>query len=680
MSNLLIEIGTEELPANQIKKAISHIRGSFEKILNESGLTFSSIKEYATPRRLGLFITDVSDQGPDTEKELKGPPKKICFDKDGNPSKALEGFLNKSGITIDDVSYKMFGKNENAVANIIVPGVKLADVVSEELPKIILSFPHPHSMKWDETGVSWVRPIRWIVALKDSEVLPVKLGKVVSGRFTKSPRPEKTCEIEIKSANDYEKTLESMGVIPGYQERKDFIFNKANGQAKELGLVIKRNEKLLNELVGIVERPFVVTGEFPVEYIESTPDLVLRSVLVSDLRFIPFEKPDGTLSNRFALTINGGENLVKTTMAGEMKVLLGKLSDAKFFFEKDRQKKLEDYRDSLSGIAFIKGLGTIQDKTERLVKIASDLSKFSDENIVDLVKSASLSKLDLATSLVREHDELQGEIGGLYASLDGENGEISKAISQHYLPATEVDILPETKTGLMLSLIDKTDSLVNLISAGSIPKGSADPLGVRRFATNIIRILVDGEIDENFEELINVCLGYSIKKSETAFEDIVAFIKPRLEKLLKDKGHRYDVVRASISDNISNIKDAERKCIAITAIYQKDEFVRIVETAKRLKNILKDWDKIEFDNELFENGTEKEFAASAKSIFERIDVADSFENKFDILFELVAPADKYFEEILVNAEDEKIRNNRKNFLSWVLLGMFKISDFTAIAI
>ncbi|MEZ4813561.1 MAG: glycine--tRNA ligase subunit beta [Caldisericia bacterium] len=487
--------------------------------------------------------------------------------------------------------------------------------------------------------------------------------------------------VEVSSADDcMKKILESMGVIPGYQERKDFIFNNATKQASEIGLVVKRNENLLNELVGIVERPLVVVGEFPMEYIESTPDLVLRSVLISDLRFIPFEKPDGTLSNRFALIINGGGNLEKTTMAGEMKVLLGKLSDAKFFFEKDRQKKLEDYRDALSGIAFIKGLGTIEDKTERLVKISSDLSKFSDEKVVDLERSASLSKLDLATSLVREHDELQGEIGGLYASLDGENREISKAISQHYLPATETDILPETKTGQMLSLIDKTDSLVNLISAGSIPKGSADPLGVRRFATNIIRILIDGDIDENFEELIKVCLGYSIKKSETAFEDIVAFIKPRLEKILKDKGHKYDVVRASISDDISNIKDAERKCIAISAIYQKEEFTRIVETAKRLRNILKDWESIDFDCELFENGTEKEFAASAKSIFEKIDSAEFFEDKLNLLFELVGPADKYFEEILVNAEDEKIRNNRKNFLSWVLLGMFKISDFTAIAI
>ncbi|MEZ4813560.1 MAG: glycine--tRNA ligase subunit beta [Caldisericia bacterium] len=198
MSNLLIEIGTEELPANQIKKAITHIRDGFEQVLNDSGLTFSKIKEYATPRRLGLFITDISDQGPDAEKELKGPPKQICFDKDGNPSKALEGFLSKSEITLDDVSYKMFGKNENAVANITVPGVKLTDIVVEELPKIILSFPHPHSMKWDETGVSWVRPIRWIVALKDSEVLKVELGKVVSGRFTKSPRPEKTRESRSK--------------------------------------------------------------------------------------------------------------------------------------------------------------------------------------------------------------------------------------------------------------------------------------------------------------------------------------------------------------------------------------------------------------------------------------------------------------------------------------------------
>ncbi len=680
MSKLLIEIGIEELPANQIKSAILHISNMLKKEFETSGIEFDGLEIFATPRRLAIYIDSIADSGPESEKELKGPPKKICFDGDGNPTKALTGFCIKANLKTEDVQFKEFGKSENAFANVVIPGRKLTEIISEELPKIILSFPHPHSMRWDETGVSWVRPIRWIICLKDSEIIPVEIGNVKSDKFTLSPRPEKTKKIEINFPEEYIKTIESMGIVPDYEDRKQFIFSSAEKLANGFGLKIQRDEKLLDELVGIVERPLVVAGEFPKDYIKSTPDLVLRTVLVSDLRFIPFENKNGELSNRFALVINGAENIAETTMRGEMKVLLGKLSDAKFFFEKDRKQKLEDFRVNLSGVAFMKGLGTLQDKTERLKSIATSLAEKIVENPENLVKACSLAKLDLTTSLVREHDELQGKIGGLYASLDGENSEVCGAISQQYLPANETDKIPEGKTAQALSVIDKADSLINLIANGSIPKGSADPLGVRRFAISLLRILIDGEVKIDFEELLTTCSEFAINKSENVVSDSISFISPRLEKLLKNRGHSYDVVSACITPGISNIPVVLERCKALTDVYQTPMFEGIVATTKRLKNILKDWERNEFSSELFSEGTETEFANEASSIFSRIDDGKSISEKIKILAELTDSAEKYFEEILVNAEDEKIRTNRKNFLSWLLFRMKEIADFTAIAI
>ena len=676
MNKLALEIGCEEMPAKLILPAIQHLKAGLCKALSDSGIIFEEPKTIATARRLGLYFDSVEIEGPSSEKQEKGPPKNLCFQND-QPTKALLGFAQKINIKPEEVQFANIGGTEYAAATVKIEGRKLSDIVAVDLPKIVLSFPHPHSMRWDETGVSWIRPIRWIVALQDDKILPCQIASATSGNVTKTPRSKKTTDVEIKSASGYLQTLKDIGVSGNYDERMDFIFKQASSQAQAKGLKAVKIDSLLEELAGIVERPLVITGEFPQEYIDSTPDLVLRSVLVSDLRFIPFEK-DGKLSNKFGLVVNGTEDVAPLAMAGELKVLMGRLSDAKFFFAEDRKYSLNDFAAKLSGIAFMKNLGTLANKTDRMVKIAESMDFGVDK--ISLLKALSLAKADLATSVVREHDELQGQIGGLYASLDGQNADISNAIAQQYKPAGESDEIPSTKLGQAVSLIDKADSFMNLVASGNIPKSSADPLGVRRFAFGSLRILIEGEVSVDFSKLLEVCESFAVKRNPKAVEEGLDFLKARLENLLKSKGYRYDAVRASLSRGFADLKVTLERIQAIQEKYSDSKFAGIVATAKRLNNILKDWKTSDFDEKLFVEDVEKKFADFAKNISEELKSAKTSVQELETISKLTDPAEEYFNNIMVNADDEKIRTNRKNFLSWLLSQIRRVADFVEIAI
>ncbi len=681
MRSLLVEIGSEELPSKLVAGAIAHIQEGLCSALKTAELNYSVPKAFATPRRLALFFQEVDEAGSDKVQEEKGPPKTACFDKDGNPTKALLGFVTKLVLLPEQIEFKEVGSGTYAFAKRKVQGKTIHEVIATELPKVVLSFPHPHSMRWEESGISWVRPVRWIVALLDDEVVPVKIGSVESGQETRSPRPEKTRKVFIKTAQDYEQVLNSLGVVGNINDRKNFIFSNAQKLAKEVGCTALHDNKLLDELASIVERPHVVLGEYPVEYLATAPELVIKSVLIGNLRFIPFLGKQGALTSKFALTINGPAEIAETVMDGELKVLLGRLSDAKFFFAEDREHKLEDFAGKLSDIAFLKGLGTLADKTKRMMSISEKLSGQLGIDKDSLIQAASLAKTDLATSMVHEHDELQGQIGGLYCELDGMDKELCKAISQHYLPSGEDDPIPTALLAQVLAIIDKADSLLNLIATGSLPKGSADPLGVRRFALGLLRLLLEGGINVSLSSLLEVCNEFGVKPSNEAIAKTIEFLTGRLENVMRAKGNRYDVVRAALAPGISDIKLVSERVQAMQAIYETVEFAGIVATTKRLNNILRDYVQPgQYDKRLFSEDIERSFGARCEAAVAKMKAASTVVHKLLALTELTAEAEVYFDNIMVNCDDEKLRGNRKNFLSWVLLQFRTVSDFVEIAI
>lgn len=681
MRSLLVEIGCEELPSKLETDAIIYINENFCNALKNAELSFTKPKIYATPRRLAMFFQRIDEVGPKKELEEKGPPKTACFDKDGNPTKALLGFIAKLGVSLEQIEFKKIDGGDYAFAKRINLGKTIDKVIETDLPKVVLSFPHPHSMRWDESGISWIRPIRWIVVLLDDEVVPVKIGFVKSGQETRSSRPEKIRNVFISTARDYERVLASMNILGNINERKEFIYNNAQKLAKGIGCNILCEKKSLEEIASIVERPYVVLGEFPDDFLTNTPDLVIKSVLISDLKFIPFLDKNGSLTNKFALTINGPAEIADTVMAGELKVLLGRLSDAKFFFAEDRKHKPDEFANKLSGIAFLKGLGTLADKTNRMVSASKKLFDLLGVDENSLVKAASLAKFDLATSLVREYDELQGQVGGLYCQLDGLDAELCIAISQHYLPVNEEDSIPTTKLAQALAIIDKSDSLLNLIATGSLPKGSTDPLGIRRFSLGLLKLLLEGDINVNLSTLLEVCNEFSVKPSNEAIAKTIEFLTSRLEILMRAKGNRYDVVRAAISPGISNIKLVSERIQTMQTIYDTADFAGIVATAKRLNNILRDHPQsVSYNKMLFSENFEKSFCASCENVVAKMNEATKISQKLNILTELTAEAEVYFDNIMVNCEDEKIKSNRKNFLSWILSQIRTVSDFSEITI
>jgi len=721
MSTLLIEIGSEELPAKLVEPAIKHLLSNFTQVLSKEGIEFSEPEAFATPRRLALLFKEIKTQAPSRDQEEKGPPKSTCFDKDGKPTKALEGFAIKVGKKVEDVEFKEIGSGIYATSARSIQGKTLSDIVAIELPKIVLSFPHPHSMRWDETGISWVRPIRWIVALQDDKILPIVIGKIKSDRFTRSPRPERIKKFEIQKPSDYQNILDGMGIIGNIEKRKEFINLEANNLAKDLGLHAYQDDNLLNELSTIVERPIVVQGEFDENYLKATPELVVKTVLISDLRFIPFVTTDG-LTNKFALVVNGPVDIGEAVKNGELKVLNGRLSDAKFFYAEDRKHKLEDFIPKLSGIAFVKGLGTLKDKADRMINIAKDLTPILNERMKGfnekiLLRACELAKADLATSMVQEHDTLQGEIGGFYAQLDGEDTYVVRAIEQHYLPQGDSDSLPGNLYGQIVAIIDKADSLTNIISLGNIPKGSADPLGVRRLAFGLLKLLIMNDVSINLSEILNICSKYLVRPSPDSMVNTMNFLSERLEGYLRANNFKYDIVRASMTSETDDLKLLLAKIEVIQKEYNTFEFSGVVATFKRLNNILKNYKSIgSYDRNLFRDENEKQFEEKCIDAFkEIIDISiknkgsrdekisneefnkfkhisavnkpirlfvleNNLKNQFQILEELTEYAEKYFDNVMVNVEDEAIRSNRKNFLSWLLGQYLSVADFTQIAI
>lgn len=680
MRSLLVEVGCEELPYHLTRPAITYISQAFCASLKSLEIAYSEPELFVTPRRLAMLFREVEEQGPSKEVEEKGPPKSACFDPSGNPTKALQGFASKVSIEASQVVFKEISGGVYATATRQVQGKTIHEAVESEFPKAVLTFPHSHSMRWDETGVSWSRPIRWIVALLDDAVVSVSIGKVKSDRFTRSARPERIRQVSIPTATDYPKILADLGIIGNLDERKAYIYSQAQKLANDLGFVAVYDEDLLDEVASIVERPQITIGQFPYDYLDSAPDLVLKSVLIGDLRFIPFTTKDGKLTNSFALTVNGPQSITDTVMKGELKVLLGRLSDAKFFYAEDRKHTIEYFNEKLSGIAFMKGLGTLADKKLRLEKISQELSSVCGVDLKASVAAASLAKADLATSMVHEHDELQGKVGGLYAELDGVASEVCAAISEHYQPAGETDSIAKSQLGQFLSLVDKCDSLQNLVNAGNLPKGSTDPFGVRRLAIGIIRILLEGDKKHNLGQFLTIASKHAFKQNPEGVAKAVEFISTRLENYLR-KDFRYDVVRAAISPGIDDLKHVQDSIAAMESVYDSPQFAGVVATAKRLNNILKDYKNPgQYNVSDFVEDVEKSFEKECVAVFERVCKAESSKDKITALFELTDKAEKYFDTIMVNADDEKVRANRKNFLSWLLAQFKSVSDFTEIAI
>ena len=678
--NLLLEIGTEEIPAHVMPLILSQLKDLAEKSFQESRIEVGEISTLGTPRRISLLVKNVAESQADVEEEKRGPSAKIAFDADGNLTKAAIGFARGQKINPED----LVTRDGYVYAVVKESGKKTAEILQTLLPEIICKLNFPNNMRWGSLDFKFIRPLRWIVALLGKEVIPFEVANVQSGKISRGHRVLSQGEFVIDSADSYVDACEKNFVIVDQNQRRAMITAQIEAVAKERGGKAEISEELLEEVLYLVEYPTALAGDFEIKYLNLPPDAVITPMR-DHQRYFPVKTADGKLMPIFITVRNGGKDYLDIVQHGNERVLKARLEDAQFFFNEDRKKNLDQHRDKLKTVVFQESLGSMYEKTQRLVKLSEKISdllgeKISDAERQNAIRAAEISKADLVTGLVTEFTELQGVMGREYAKLDGENDEVATAIDEHYMPRFAGDSQPKTTAGRILSLADKVDNIVATFSRGLVPTGSQDPFALRRQALGIVNMLVEAnwhistaELIETSMDLLNVTDKVGREKIQADFAE---FMKLRLKNVLADST-RYDVIDAVI-DDVDDIYSVTLKAAALEQFLAATDAVKNIQSFVRVSNLAKKAETADIDANLIRLDAEqvlyKAFEAVQVVAGELIDKKD-FIGALDALKKLSAPIDSFFDSVMVMDEDLQVRKNRLALLKSVDELFARIADF-----
>lgn len=681
---LLLEIGVEELPSRFGQTTLDQIENNLSKLLKEERINFDNIEKYATPRRLTFVIKNLADKATDLEEEVKGPAKKIAVDADGNFTKPALGFMKSKGLDPENVYFKQLGNAEYLFGTIKQEGKHTSEVLKTIVPEAIKNVTFPKAMRWGGKNMRFARPIRWMVALLNNEVLDIDLEGIKSSNITRGHRFLGEKEFEVNSVEEYFEKLDKNFVVLDQHKRKEMIRKQAVEVAKSLGGEVELDEDLLEEITFLVEYPTAFYGEFDEEYVK-LPKEVVTTPMKEHQRYFPVLK-DGKLLPNFIAVRNGDSNRIDLVKAGNEKVLRARLADALFFYHEDTKKPLESFVDKLQTVVFQAKLGTVYDKTLRIEKLSQVILNELNmtESKENTLRAAKLCKADLVTNMVFEFTELQGIMGRDYAQVSGENEEVCQGIFEHYLPRFAGDILPETNTGIALSIADKLDSIAGFFAIGIKPSGSQDPYALRRQALGILSILLDRKLSVNLNNLINAALdNYSnleFNKEEVASQ-IVEFFVERVKNLFKDLGIRYDVIDAVLNNNLDDISDIHTRALELNRWLQKDELVEMLTAFNRVAtlaekattDIVKE-DLLKEDAEIKLYNGFKEIKSNVESLL----LDKKYNEALDAFATLRPLVDNLFDNVMVMDKDEAIKENRLGLLKQIYSTMLTICDLSKI--
>ena len=681
---LLLEIGVEELPSRFGQTTLDQIENNLSKLLKEERINFDNIEKYATPRRLTFVIKNLADKATDLEEEVKGPAKKIAVDADGNFTKPALGFMKSKGLDPENVYFKQLGNAEYLFGTIKQEGKHTSEVLKTIVPEAIKNVTFPKAMRWGGKNMRFARPIRWMVALLNNEVLDIDLEGIKSSNITRGHRFLGEKEFEVNSVEEYFEKLDKNFVVLDQHKRKEMIREQAIEVAKSLGGEVELDEDLLEEITFLVEYPTAFYGEFDEEYVK-LPKEVVTTPMKEHQRYFPVLK-DGKLLPNFIAVRNGDSNRIDLVKAGNEKVLRARLADALFFYHEDTKKPLESFVDKLQTVVFQAKLGTVYDKTLRIEKLSQVILNELNmtESKENTLRAAKLCKADLVTNMVFEFTELQGIMGRDYAQVSGENEEVCQGIFEHYLPRFAGDILPETNTGIALSIADKLDSIAGFFAIGIKPSGSQDPYALRRQALGILSILLDRKLSVNLNNLINASLdNYSnleFNKEEVASQ-IVEFFVERVKNLFKDLGIRYDVIDAVLNNNLDDISDIHTRALELNRWLQKDELVEMLTAFNRVStlaekattDIVKE-DLLKEDAEIKLYNGFKEIKSNVESLL----LDKKYNEALDAFATLRPLVDNLFDNVMVMDKDEAIKENRLGLLKQIYSTMLTICDLSKI--
>lgn len=684
--DLLVEIGTEELPARFVDGALEQMRDVAVKQLAELRLSYERLEVAGTPRRLALLVFGLAEKQDDLVREMKGPSAKVAFDESGAPTKAALGFARGQGVAVEDLEVRETDQGPYVFAVSREEGLPASAVLTQWLPEFVTSLHFPKSMRWGDGSLRFGRPIRWLVALLDGQVLNVSVEGVAAGNVSRGHRFLAPEPVVLTGPSEYVEQMRAAYVIVDAAERTAVVRDEVRKAAAAHGAQALEDEDLVAEVANLVEWPTAVVGSFDESYLR-LPRLALITPMREHQRYFPLVDDAGRLLPQFITICNGPRDDLDVVRRGNEKVLAARLADAQFFYDEDRRVPLADYVARLKDVVFQEQLGTVYEKMERIRKLAAMLAEMAgaDEATRQTVaRGAYLAKADLVTQMVYEFPELQGVMGREYALLSGEGEAVADAVLEHYLPRFSGDELPSSLAGAILGIADKLDTIVGCFGVGLIPTGSQDPYALRRQALGVVRIVNAFSLDIDLDEALAVAVqayGGRFDNEDGLIQSVLDFFRQRMRGMLIEQGVRHDLVEAVIGVGVEDVAGVFARAEALAAFSESPEFEALVTAHERAANLASKGDTDEISAELFQTDAERDLFAQIGVVRERLDVLVAAERWSDALAELAGLrpyVDRLFEDVMVMAPEEDLRRNRLALLRRTVKLFEVVADFRAV--
>ena len=677
--DLLFEIGTEEIPAHVMPHLLEDLAQLAETMLKEHRLSYEKVRTLGTPRRAALIVTGLAERQEDVNTETRGPSVAIAFDADGNPTKAGAGFARGQGV---DPS-ALIQRDGYVYASVHESGAATAELLTSLLPDLVRAIPLPNSMRWGDLDFRFIRPIRWFVALYGTEIVPFTLAGVTSGNHSRGHRTLAPADFVITSAADYEAACEKAYIIVDPERRRAMICEQITETAKACGGTAEITPDLLEEVLYLVEYPTALSGSFEEKYLALPAEAVITPMR-DHQRYFPVKAADGSLLPAFITVRNGGKAHLDVVAHGNERVLRARLADAQFFFDEDRKKSLAEHREKLKTVVFQRGLGSMYEKTERLMALTTAIVEematgdADGTALADARRAAELSKADLVTGMVTEFTELQGIMGREYALLDGESPAVARAIDEQYMPRFAGDELPQTPLGVALSAADKIDNIVGTFSQGRIPTGSQDPFGLRRQALGLVLMLIEQESTMLLSDLVDeACDLYDLEEFRDKMQVYVAdFIRLRLKNVLSERGVRYDVQEAVLGD-VDLVADVPVRAAYVERLLASEGGEALVQSFVRVGNIARSVTGGTVDLAVFKAEEEgallSAYQAAAAARAEGEDTLPAEQA-------LGRAIDTFFDAVMVMDKDARVKENRLSLLKMIDDYLLETADYSKIVL
>ena len=669
--DFLLELGTEELPPKLLLKLSNSLRDNFDQELNKSKISSNTINAFATPRRLAISISELQSKQQDQVIEKKGPSIQ-------SPEMAINGFAKSCGVSVDELETKVLGGKEYFFYSKEEPGQNIKDLLPAIIEKSIKDIPTTRSMKWGDSDYSFVRPVHWLVVMLDKDIVKANIMGLESGRESRGLRFQDS-NLKFTHAKEYEsKMSEEAQILVDFSKRKELIRSQILSVAKTNNAEVVIDESLLDEVCALVEYPKAFSGSFDKKFLDVPQEAIISAMKTHQKYFHLIDKK-GNLLPLFISVANLQSSNIQAIIDGNERVIHPRLADSEFFWNQDKAIKLEDRLADLDSVMFMKPLGSMGQKVKRIEKLSSHISGLVGFDKKMAARAGLLSKSDLLSEMVGEFADLQGVMGGYYALNDGESKKVSVAIREHYQPRFSGDDLPSTEEGIAVSLADKIDTLTGIYGIGQGPTGSKDPYALRRTALGMLRILLEGKIELNLKSLIDFSLNLHLEEVDRGTAgDIYSFMMDRLKAYYRDANIDSNIYEAVLAVSPNSPLDFHHRVDALNDFTQSENSKSLIESNKRIANILKDSDENqeELNVEILIEDSEKVLFDAAESLSKELAGSNNYKEIMKSLIELKDLIDSFFDNVMVNVEDEKVKSSRLALIRRIRQLFLSVADIS----